>query len=148
MINKSKVKQGSSASKKAKISFDKVLKSVDFFGEPPMSFDIEGNSTYKSYFGAFLSMIIIIVTASYTQHRFLKMKHYDDSTFQSSTLTELYSRDEPLIYEESQFDFAFGLKPTGGDFDMVAFETEGYIEFRIYLKDWIGDEDGKWIINF
>ena len=73
------------------------------------------------------------------------MKHYDDSTFQSSKLTELYSRDEPLIYEESQFDFAFGLKR---DFDMVAFETEGYIEFRIYLKDWIGDEDGNWKQNF
>ena len=44
-----------------------------------MSFEIDGGDSYKSYLGSLLSLVIIIVTGSYTFLRFNKMREYGDS---------------------------------------------------------------------
>ena len=50
-------------------------KSVDYFGET-VNFEIGGSSSHRSLFGAFLSLIVIAITLSYSLKQLMTMLEY------------------------------------------------------------------------
>ena len=65
----------------SKSNIGNAYKMLDLFGEN-ISFTINGSSTHKGFCGAFVSMIIVIIVASYAFDHFLIMWRYGDTSFQ------------------------------------------------------------------
>lgn len=115
------------------------MKAFDIFGEG-VSFEYDGKSTHRSYLGSLLSIGIIVITISYAVRRFLVMQDRADTVHLQTPITDLYSKESPLDYETTDFDFAFGLK-SNTDFNPVFQDPEGYAKFGVYLREW-GVVDG------
>ena len=64
-----------------KSNIGNAYKVLDLFGES-INFTINGSSTHKGFCGAFVSMIILIIVASYAFDHFLIMWRYGDTSFQ------------------------------------------------------------------
>ena len=57
------------------------VKSIDIFGEG-VGFNIGGGrSTYQTYFGSFLTLVVIVITSTYAFNRYTIMSEYGDTVF-------------------------------------------------------------------
>ena len=63
------------------MGLEKIVKSIDIFGEP-ISFEIDGRSSSRSYLGALLSLVTTVITFSYAVSRFIKMREFGDTVHQ------------------------------------------------------------------
>ena len=60
-----------------------LFKSIDLYGES-IGFEIGGESSFTSYLGAFVTLIILVITFSYAIQCFETMRFYQDTTHLSS----------------------------------------------------------------
>ena len=59
----------------------KKIKSIDMFGEG-VGFNIgNGGSTHQTYFGSIFSLVVIVITFTYTLKRYSVMSGYEDTVF-------------------------------------------------------------------
>ena len=112
----------------------RTVKAFDIFGET-VSFEYDGKSTYRSYLGSLLSIGIIVITISYAVNRFLVMQDRADTVHLQTPITDLYSKESPLDYSMTEFDFAFGLQSTSS-FNIKFEDPEGYAEFRVFIREY------------
>ena len=80
--------------------------SIDKYGEQS-SFNIGGRNTYRSVFGTFVSMVVLLVVIPYGFNKFIVMKEYDDTSFQSITIENAFEEGEEFDYEETKFNLMF-----------------------------------------
>ena len=63
----------------------KKAKSIDMFGEG-VGFNIGGGKeTHKTYVGSILTLMVIMITATYIFKRYSVVSGYEDTLFQTST---------------------------------------------------------------
>ncbi|TNV82719.1 hypothetical protein FGO68_gene2428 [Halteria grandinella] len=103
-VVKDKIAARGACKKQMKESF----KSVDMFGQS-VSFTWNGEDTYKTSWGAFLSWIILLIMAAYTIYRLIYMVNRWNPGVAKTTLIRGADEDEPFSPSESGFDFAFGI---------------------------------------
>ena len=97
-----------SSTTKASSKLGDIIKSFDLFGEG-VGFEIEGRATNTSYLGSLISLAIIVITFSYAASRFTVMSDYADTSHQTTTSQSEYSQENPLTYEQTNFNFALSL---------------------------------------
>ena len=83
-----------------------AMKYLDSFGTP-IQFNVNGQDVHKSYFGAFMSLVVFTVTMIYASKRYGIMKDHRDTKHQSTKETHIYSNDNPLTMADAQFNFAY-----------------------------------------
>ena len=76
---------------------EKVMQ-IDKYGESA-SFTIAGRSSYPSVYGTIISMLIFTVVIPYGFNKFIVMKNYEDTNFQSITLENAISAYEEIGYD-------------------------------------------------
>ena len=106
----------------------KKAKSIDMFGEG-VGFNIGGGkSTHQTYFGSILTLVVLVITGTYTFKRYTVMSGYQDTVFQTSTQLEPFTQDSPLQQDESNFNLMIGLEIDNKPVD----KQNGYIELDFY----------------
>ena len=83
------------------------FKRIDFFATD-ITFKENGGNSFGSIFGAFTSLLIALIVASYGFNKFLVMYNHEDTNFNEFIEINSLSEDE-FGQEELQFQFAFGV---------------------------------------
>ena len=127
--------QGQNTRKKSVASdikkLGKKIKSIDMFGEG-VGFSIgDGKATHQSYFGSLLTLVVIVITATYTFKRYSVMSGYEDTVFQTWKKLEPATEDSPLRQEESNFNLMLTLTlySPDGSYEVVD-KFDGYFEIN------------------
>ena len=95
---KGKIKNSSAKSNKKEVAGsrfqelgDKIL-FLDSFGEG-VKFNIgDGKTTHKSYLGSLLTLIVIVITATYGFKRYKDMSNYEDTVVNTAIQKSCYER--------------------------------------------------------
>lgn len=101
---KDKLEQRQACRKRMKESF----KSVDMFGQS-VGFTWNGDDTFKTSWGAFVSWIILAMMAAYSAYRLVYFVNRWNPDITKTTLIRGAAEDLPFSPGESGFDFAFGI---------------------------------------
>ena len=105
---------------------------IDKYGESA-SFNIAGRSSYPSVYGTIISMLILAVAFPYGVNKFVVMKNYEDTNFQSITLENEISAYEEIGYDQTNFNVMLFF--TNGVGTRVTKEQlEGYIEIHASIN--------------
>ena len=116
-----------------------AYKKLDLFGEH-VSFTINGDDAQKSLCGAFLSMIIVIIVASYAFDNFIIMWEFGETSHQSVITENSVDPTRVFPQSETKLNFAFGvsLRETW----LSNEELLGYAQWTFVRYD--EDEDGTY----
>ena len=85
-----------------------VQKSIDIFGER-VNFNIDGSDSHKSFFGAFVTMIIALIVLSYGLDKFILMTEYRDTIHQETTDTGAIDIEKVFPQSETKVNVAFSV---------------------------------------
>ena len=86
---------------------ERTVKEVDIFGQG-ISLQFERDKEkHKTYLGSLLTVIVIIITATYAIKRMQIMLDYGDTVYLSSYETSIVSSNETLKYDETNFILNF-----------------------------------------
>ena len=86
-----------------------LAKSIDKFGAS-MNFTVnDGSSTFKTWSGALISLIILILISAYGFRKFTILIQHDDTTFQTINEKNAIAEDTVFTSEEINFNLAFVL---------------------------------------
>ena len=120
------------------------IKSADIFGEG-VGFNIGGgSSTHQTYFGSLLTLVVLVITGTYTFKKYTVMSGYQDTVFQTSTQLEPFTKDSPLRQDESNFNLLLNLFIQGKPVDKL----DGYIELKFFQYGISRDEDDKFVYEY
>ena len=108
-----------------------LVKSIDIFGDS-VGFTVNnGSSTYQTWTGTFVSIVIQILVIIYAVKKFTIMTNYEDTNFQSILEKHAIPVDKNFTSEDINFNIAFALFQY--DQKGVSIVTEkdmyGYLEF-------------------
>ena len=117
-----------------------AIKSYDAFGVP-ISLKVNGEDSHKTYFGAFMSLLILILTLFQASKRYETMTSRLDTVHQRTASTNIYQNDDPLTMADAQQNFAFGVYKFNG-IGFEPFSIDGYLEMNILQLGWYTDENG------
>ena len=112
-----------------------VQKSIDIFGER-VSFNIDGAESHKSFFGAFVTIIISLIVLSYGLDKFILMTEYRDTIHQETTDIWSIDKEKVFLQSETKMNVAFTiydvqLDGTGG---ALSYEEYGsYLSWGAFL---------------
>ena len=99
--------------------------SIDKFGETP-TFTVNGRDTYSSLIGMVLTLVILGVVIPFGFNKFIIMREYDDTNFQSIVNEQTVGPEEVLTYDQTHAN-AF-IYFTDSKFRPISKETlKGYI---------------------
>ena len=87
---------------------EKVL-NFDQFGKPIMFNFFQGEEVYRSAQGACLSLLIVILTLSFTVQQFIALTNYNDTDFKTWIEYEFYEDNYVVSYEQDDFQIAFAI---------------------------------------
>ncbi len=88
----------------------------------------------RSYFGAFFSIAIVILTLSYAVDRYEVMVSYGNSVYESTEKDNVIAFGNELTYEITGFDIAVGLKTN--EWSPIHINTTGYVEINLHILHW------------
>ena len=75
--------------KKEKFSASKAIYSkflwLDMFGEPA-SLEIDGETSFNTFLGALLSIVILIIVVPYGKRKYEIMQEFNDTTFANAVV--------------------------------------------------------------
>lgn len=60
------------------------MKSIDIFGED-VTFNIARSSTHKTYLGSFLTLVFLVITATYAIKRYNILSNFGDTVYLTSS---------------------------------------------------------------
>ena len=83
-------------------------KSIDIFGEK-VNFNIDGADSHKSFFGAFVTIIITLIVLSYGLDKFILMTEYRDTIHQETTDTGAIDSEKVFPQSDTQVNVAFSV---------------------------------------
>ena len=84
-----------------------TFKSLDQWGEG-VGLQIKGEDRYNSFTGAFLALIIIIITLSYAIKQYDTMIKYEATNYMQIVQKNV-NEEKEFSFEEMNFDLAFGI---------------------------------------
>ena len=84
-----------------KRNFSRTFKQFDFFATN-ITFKEDGSDSFGSIFGAFMSLLIALIVASYGIKKFIDMINYNDTNF-SEFKTDNSLSEEVIYQDELQF---------------------------------------------
>ena len=79
----------------------KKITSYDFFGTP-ISVNYKGEATYKSFFGAICSLLVVILILAFTIQGASRLFNRDEPDRSSYRLTNSRPSDDPLNMPDSK----------------------------------------------
>ena len=90
--------------------FSKFL-SLDMFAQS-QSFEVEGKTSYRTFLGSLLSLLIIIIVTPYAVKRYSIMVDYKDTRYSTSNrqnklVNEHSDSENGITFEKAQFKMAF-----------------------------------------
>ena len=109
-----------------------IVKSVDMFGTS-VGFHVRGGDAFKTWFGAFLSIIIIYSSVVvYGSSKFQKMYYRLDTTHQQSALKEgTYDTSKyNFTFSEIDFQIQIGVFSKPGYLAIPIDELSGFLEIK------------------
>ena len=106
--------------------------SFDLFGKKP-EFNIEGEDSLKSCFGATLSFLILIILAIYATIKFQVMVTFDDTKFSAKDASELFDQTRVFTDQDINFNFAFTL--TADPVSLPLTDPEQFADWEEDLSD-------------
>ena len=109
-----------------------IVKSVDMFGTS-VGFHVRGGDAFKTWFGAFLSIIIIYSSVVvYGSSKFTKMYDRLDTTHQQSALKEgtLNGSEYNFTFTEMDFHIQIAAFSNHGFIAIPKDELSGFLEIK------------------
>ena len=99
---------------------------------------MKGNSSIKTVFGTFISILMFIQLANYSVIKFKVLKNKEDTSY--STVTELNALDQEklITYEMTKFNFAVGVYQR--HFAPFGDNIEDYLDITVSMIAGMGNE--------
>ena len=121
------------------------IKQLDIFGIR-MEWTINGDPTFKTYIGAFFSIVCMAIVLAYSIREFIDMYTYANPDVKSSTV-KINLSDPEIMYSyhpsSSNFNFAIGYTQKG--YNLKIPPNVGYFEAKIVTR--INKEDGGKVLK-
>ena len=73
------------------------LKFIDLFGQRP-GFKVNGSNAHTSFFGAFLSLCIVVMALAFTAERSIDLYEYQETQFEQYSTPNLPQENDEKIY--------------------------------------------------
>ena len=105
---------------------------IDIFGET-ISFNIRGANSFKTTYGAIMTLAVLALTISYAQKRLTILLDYGDTRHLSSEDPDANAKTS-FTFSEMDFNFAFGVFPL--DWIVRPVNTTGYLEMKAKMFKW------------
>ena len=85
-----------------------IFKSVDSFGSG-VGFSMKGDGTFKTSFGAFLTLIIYVLVLAYGAGKYSVLTNKADTAHQEILRENVVDSNQTFLLSDIEANFAFGL---------------------------------------
>ena len=96
---------------KFKLTPKNVLRKVDGFGKPIPAFNLGGNTKFQTVPGGILTLVILMVTLSYSFNKFVDMSAGKNPNITQSSVPDYYGQSDQLnLANDTNFRLAVGTR--------------------------------------